>query len=82
MAGSRDRMLRALIWAWTIAVILFMYLPAISLFLASSTASRYFIFPISRWGFDWWQKTFASLEVHQLFRTSLLIAVCATPPTL
>jgi spermidine/putrescine transport system permease protein len=78
MAGSRDRMVRALIWAWTIAVIIFMYLPAISLFLASSTASRYFMFPISRWGFDWWQKTFASLEVHQLFRTSLLIAVCVT----
>ena len=50
MEGSGDRTLRALIWAWTLAVIVFMYLPALSLLLASSTASRYFIFPINALG--------------------------------
>ncbi|WP_457940439.1 ABC transporter permease [Mesorhizobium sp. 10J20-29] len=78
MDGSADRMRRALIWSWTGAVIIFMYLPALSLFLASSTSSRYFGFPITKWGFVWWQKTFDSLEVHQLFRTSLAIALCVT----
>lgn len=78
MDSSGDRMRRALIWAWAIAVIVFMYLPAVSLLLASSTSSRYFMFPIQKWGFDWWQKTFASIEVHQLFETSLAIAVCVT----
>lgn len=78
MNGSADRMRRALIWSWTGAVIVFMYLPAVSLLLASSTSSRYFTFPITKWGFDWWQKTFASLEVHQLFKTSFVIALCVT----
>ena len=78
MNGSADRMRRDLIWSWTGAVIVFLYLPAVSLMLASSTSSRYFMFPISKWGFDWWQKTFASLEVHQLFKTSLVIALCVT----
>ena len=59
MDGSADRMRRALIWSWTGAVIIFMYLPALSLFLASSTSSRYFGFPITKWGFVWW-KTFES----------------------
>ena len=71
-------MRRALIWSWTGAVIIFMYLPALSLFLASSTSSRYFGFPITKWGFVLWQKTFDSLEVHLLFRTSLAIALCVT----
>ena len=74
MENTGDRTWRALIWIWTLGVILFMYLPAVSLFLASSTSSRYFAFPIQKWGFDWWQKTFASLEVRQLFETSFLLA--------
>jgi spermidine/putrescine transport system permease protein len=67
-----------LIWAWTAAVVVFLYLPALCLLLASLTASRYFIFPITKWGTDWWQKTFASLEVHALFETSISIALCVT----
>ncbi|TDQ82051.1 spermidine/putrescine transport system permease protein [Dongia mobilis] len=78
MNSRSDRMIRALIWAWASAIILFMYLPAIGLLLASSTSSRYFIFPIQRWGFDWWQKTFVSLEIHQLFKTSFAIAGSVT----
>jgi spermidine/putrescine transport system permease protein len=78
MDSPGDHVRRALIWTWALAVIVFMYLPAISLLLASSTSSRYFMFPITKWGLDWWYKTFASLEVHQLFRTSLSIALCVT----
>ena len=77
----RDRGLsgrHALIWVWTILVLVFVYLPAISILLASLTSSRYFLFPITRWGLDWWRKTFASLEVHQLFETSITIALCVT----
>lgn len=78
MENSGDRAWRALIWTWTLAVIVFMYLPALSLFLASSTSSRYFMFPIQKWGLDWWQKTFASLEVRQLFETSFFLALWVT----
>jgi spermidine/putrescine transport system permease protein len=65
----------SLLWAWALAVVVFMYLPALSLLLASSTSSRYFLFPITKWGFDWWQKTFNSLEIHTLFKTSIAIAL-------
>ena len=50
----------------------------LSLLLASSTSSRYFIFPITKWGLDWWQKTFNSLEIRALFQTSISIALIVT----
>jgi spermidine/putrescine transport system permease protein len=65
----------ALIWVWTITVLVFVYLPALCILLASLTASRYFLFPIRRWGIEWWRKTFDSIEVHQLFATSISIAL-------
>lgn len=65
----------ALIWVWAITVLVFVYLPALCILLASLTSSRYFLFPIRRWGIDWWRKTFASIEVHQLFATSISIAL-------
>ncbi len=77
--AERSRRWRgALLWAWAIAVVVFMYMPALSLLLASSTSSRYFIFPIARWGFDWWRKTFDSIEIHILFQTSISIALLVT----
>ena len=42
---SQQRCALALIWAWTLTLVVFMYLPAMCLLLASLTASRYFIFP-------------------------------------
>lgn len=78
MGSAAPRWRSALIWSWMVAVVIFMYLPALCLMLASATSSRYFIFPITKWGFDWWQKTFASLEIHQLFQTSILMALCVT----
>ena len=60
------------------AVVVFIYLPGVCIALASLTASRYFQFPISKWGFDWWQKTFASIEIRQLLAVSLTIAVLVT----
>ncbi len=73
-----QRARHALIWAWTLAVLIFVYLPALCIVLASLTSSRYFLFPIQKWGLDWWRKTFASIEVHQLFKTSISIALLVT----
>lgn len=75
MDGIDSRRRHALIWAWTLAVVVFVYLPTVTIVLASLTSSRYFLFPITKWGLDWWRKTFASLEVQQLFATSITIAV-------
>jgi spermidine/putrescine transport system permease protein len=77
-AERAQRWRASLLWAWALAVVVFMYLPALSLLLASSTSSRYFIFPITKWGFDWWQKTFNSIEIHILFKTSISIALIVT----
>ena len=74
MTGLSRRGRHALIWAWTIAVVVFVYLPTVSIVLASSTSSRYFLFPIRKWGLDWWRKTLDSIEVQQLFATSITIA--------
>jgi spermidine/putrescine transport system permease protein len=77
-AERSQRWRRALLWAWALSVVVFMYLPAVCLLLASSTSSRYFIFPITKWGFDWWQKTFDSIQIHELFKTSISIALLVT----
>jgi len=77
-AERAQRWRGALLWVWALSVVTFMYLPAICLFLASSTSSRYFIFPITRWGFDWWRKTFDSIQIRVLFETSVSIALLVT----
>lgn len=74
--GTRFR--HALITAWTLTVIVFIYLPTVCITLASFTASRYFQFPITKWALDWWQKTFTSIEIRQLLGTSISIALCVT----
>ncbi len=74
MSGLSQRGRHALIWVWTLSVLVFLYLPTVSIVLASATSSRYFLFPIQRWGLDWWRKTLDSIEVQQLFSTSITIA--------
>ncbi len=78
METRARRFRHALILCWTLAVVVFVYLPSVCIALASLTASRYFQFPISRWGLDWWQKTFNSIEIRQLLSTSISIALCVT----
>jgi spermidine/putrescine transport system permease protein len=71
-------MRHALIAAWTAAVAVFVYLPAVAITLASLTDSRFFLFPIPRWGVSWWQKSFAETETWQNLSTSLSIAFAVT----
>lgn len=78
MNNRAQRFRHALTTAWTLSAIVFIYLPIICITLASLTASRYFQFPIARWGTDWWQKTFSSIEIRQLLSTSITIAFCVT----
>ncbi|HEY7764376.1 MAG TPA: ABC transporter permease, partial [Aestuariivirgaceae bacterium] len=76
METRSQRLRHGLIAVWTLALLLFVYLPIICITLASLTASRYFQFPITRWGLDWWAKTFSSIEIRQLLTTSVTIALC------
>ena len=74
MFAFPERVRHGLITVWTLAVLVFVFLPGVTILLASLTASRYFTFPIPKWGFEWWYKTFSSFEVRQLLSTSLSIA--------
>jgi spermidine/putrescine transport system permease protein len=78
MRDRGQRMRHALIAAWTIAVAIFVYLPTLAITLASLTDSRYFLFPIPRWGFGWWRRTFDATETWQLLNTSISIALIVT----
>jgi spermidine/putrescine transport system permease protein len=78
MEARRQKLRHALITVWTLALVVFVYVPIICIALASLTASRYFQFPIARWGIDWWAKTFSSIEIRQLVSTSLSIALMVT----
>jgi spermidine/putrescine transport system permease protein len=78
MRGQSPRAIRALLAVWAVTIVLFLYAPIATGFLASLTASRYFAFPIKKWGVEWWQKTFASFEIHALLQTSLTIALFVT----
>jgi spermidine/putrescine transport system permease protein len=63
---------------WTGLVLLLVYLPVLSVALASLGQSRYFRFPITSWSLVWWERTAASLEIEALVRTSLMIALAVT----
>lgn len=78
METRASRIRHALIVVWLLAMIVFVYIPSACITLASLTSSRYFTFPIPRWGLDWWQKTLASIEIHQILKTSILIAAAVT----
>ena len=78
MSGRNSRTIRSLLWLWAAAILLFLYLPSICGAIASFGASRYFTFPVPKWGLTWYDKTLNSLEIHALLKTSLLIAFIVT----
>lgn len=67
-----------LIAIWTGFVVFPIYLPVLCGALASLGKSRYFTFPIRQWSLDWWQRTFDSIEIGMLVRTSLALAASVT----
>lgn len=74
MTAVASRPMRALLTVWALAVLVFLYLPILTGALASLSASRYFSFPIRKWGLKWWEKTFSAMETQALLQTSLAIA--------
>jgi len=56
-------------------LIAFMYIPMITVALASFSKSRYFKFPIPDWSASWYSKVYESLSIRELFSTSMVIAI-------
>ncbi|MDX1422607.1 MAG: ABC transporter permease [Kiloniellales bacterium] len=78
MGGPRDSLTRLLIVLWTLAVLVFLYVPMVSVVLASFTRKRYFSFPITAWDTRWYERALESLSVRDLIATSLSVAVVVT----
>jgi spermidine/putrescine transport system permease protein len=78
MSRSSRRARHALIVVWTLAVAIFIYFPSVAITLASLTDSRYFLFPIRKWGLGWWEQTFDATQTWQLLETSVTIAIIVT----
>ncbi|MFK8253959.1 ABC transporter permease [Ancylobacter terrae] len=57
------------------ALILLMYLPMITIALASFSKSKYFRFPIPAWSTNWYAEVFESLSIRSFFWTSLALAL-------
>lgn len=76
-AGS-SRITNKLIWIWTSAVILFLYIPMFAVILASFSTQRYFRFPIQSFTTKWYTKTLESLSVRDLLWTSISVAALVT----
>jgi len=63
---------------WTAFVVLAIYTPIFCGFVASVNKGRYFRFPLAKTSMEWWQKTFDSIEIGMLVRTSLAMAAVVT----
>jgi len=78
VTGRTSRTMRSLLWLWAAAILLFLYLPTICGAIASLGTSRYFTFPVPKWGLSWYEKTLNSFEIHALLKTSVTIALIVT----
>lgn len=73
-----SRTTRVALFVYGIAVIVFLYLPLVSVTFAAFAKTRYLSFPIRRYSTQWFSDALASQEVHMLALTSLKIAVIVT----
>lgn len=69
---------RRAVWAYGAAIsglILFMYLPMITMALASFSRSKYFSFPVPKYSDKWYLEVFESLSIRDFFWTSTAVAM-------
>ncbi len=78
MTTERSTFAKPLIVLWTVCVLFFLYIPMVSVVLASFAKKRYFSFPVTRWDTVWYEKAMESLSVRDLMATSLTVAVLVT----
>ncbi|MCG8623572.1 MAG: ABC transporter permease [Proteobacteria bacterium] len=74
----KRKVIRSLVVVWTLAVLLFLYMPMMAVVMASFTKQRYFRFPVKAWDTRWYEKAFESLSVRDLFWTSFSVALLVT----
>jgi len=73
-----SRTSRALLYAYGILILGFLYLPLVAVGFASVSKSRYLSFPIRRYATQWYGEAVESRTVQDLLWTSLTIALIVT----
>jgi len=70
--------MRMALYLYGVLVVVFLYLPLVSVGFASISRARYLTFPIKRYATKWYGKALESSTVHDLVSTSLKIALIVT----
>ncbi len=65
---------RSLLMVWALAIVVFLYIPMLSVGLASFNKSRYFRFPINKFDFNWYHDTFDAYITTAIHLTSIKVA--------
>jgi len=73
-----SRSTRFVLYFYGVLVIVFLYLPLVSVGFASISKARYLTFPIRRYSTQWYADAFVSETVRDLLTTSLKVAVVVT----
>lgn len=73
-----SRLTRTVLFIYGIAVIVFLYLPLVSVGFASVSKARYLSFPIKRYSTKWYGEALQSSTVSELLWTSLSVAAVVT----
>jgi len=63
---------------WTGFVLVFLYIPILTVIVVSFVEKRYFSWPTSRWTTEWYAELMSSLTVRDLILTSLSVAALVT----
>ncbi len=66
--------MRNTIYAWTAAVVVFIYIPIVVIIMASFVKSRFFRLPVRAWETKWYEEALTANLMHQLHLTSFYIA--------
>lgn len=69
---------RVALYLYGVLILCVLYLPLLSVGFASVSKARYLTFPIKRYTSEWMTSAITSPTVHELVKTSLMIAVTVT----
>jgi len=78
MTTGTSRRERLAFTAYALVILAILYLPLVTVTLASFSKKRYFSFPIKRYTLGWYDKAFQSLTIADLVQTSLTVAAAVT----
>jgi spermidine/putrescine transport system permease protein len=74
--GNLSPLTRRMISTYIGVILVIMYIPIVTVGLASISKSRFFIFPIRKTSPKWYEQAWSSLQIQDSFITSLSVAAC------